>query len=105
MTDAHSSRDKSGRVSWTCDLRRADGLPLPHATLEGYAGCFGPSDVGRTQDLLVDPSGWVPPRAPDVDRAGTDEAIALIGSAAVLFAVLAIAAGRLNLRAAGRRAQ
>ncbi|MET8298545.1 hypothetical protein ABZW02_31535 [Streptomyces sp. NPDC005180] len=104
-TDAHSSRDKSGRVSWTCDLRRADGLPLPHATLEGYAGCFGLSDVARTQDLLVDPAGWVPPRAPDVDRAGVDEAIALIGSAAVLFAALAIAAGRLNLRAAGRRAQ
>lgn len=105
VTDAHSSRDKTGRVSWKCDLRRTDGLPLPHATLEGYAGCFGPSAIGRTQNLLVDPSGWVPPRAPDVDHAGLDEGIALIGSAAVLFAGLTIAAGRLNLRAAGRRVQ
>jgi hypothetical protein len=102
VTAAHSSKDKSGRVSWKCDLRRADGLPLPHAVLEGYAGCTGPSDVGQTQDLLVDPAGWVPPRAPHVDRVGLDEGIALLSAAAVLFAGLVIAAGRLNLRGADR---
>ncbi|RKS97235.1 hypothetical protein BX286_7052 [Streptomyces sp. 3211.6] len=105
VTAVHSSKDRTGRVSWKCDLRREDGLALPHAVLEGYAGCFGPFDVGRTQDLLVDPAGWVPPRAPHVDRAGLDEGIALLGAAAVLFAGLVIAAGRLNLRTAGRRAR
>ncbi|GAA0274835.1 hypothetical protein GCM10010302_10560 [Streptomyces polychromogenes] len=103
VTAAHRSKDKAGRVSWKCDLRRTDGLPLPHSALEGYEGCFGPSDVGRTQDVLVDPAGWVPPQAPHVDRVALDEAIVMIGAAAVLFAGLAITAGRLNLRAVGRR--
>ncbi|WP_344446278.1 hypothetical protein [Kitasatospora nipponensis] len=102
VTAAHSSKDRTGRVSWTCDLRRVDGRPLPHARLEGYAGCYGPSDIGRTQDLLVDPAGWVPPREPQVDRAGLEVGIALIGAAAVLFAGVAVAAGRLHLRAARR---
>ncbi|MFF2191406.1 hypothetical protein [Streptomyces sp. NPDC058157] len=105
VTAAHGSKDKAGSVSWKCDLRRADGLPLPHAALEGYEGCSGPSDVGRTQDALVDPAGWVPPQAPHVDRVALHEEIAMIGAAAVIFAGLAVTAGRLNLRAAGRPAR
>ncbi|MER5726801.1 hypothetical protein ABT084_00355 [Streptomyces sp. NPDC002138] len=102
VTTAHRARDRAGHISWSCDLRRADGVALPHAVLEGYAGCSGPADVGRTRDLLVDPAGWVPPRARDVDRVGLDEGIALLGAAAALFAGLAIAAGRLYLGAADR---
>ena len=102
VTAAHSAKDRTGRVSWTCELRRTDGLPLPHATLAGYAGCYGPSDVGQTRDLLVDPSGWVPPRSTDPDRVGLNEGIALLGAAAVLLAALVLAAGRLNLRASRR---
>ncbi|WP_441248192.1 hypothetical protein [Kitasatospora sp. McL0602] len=102
VTTAHSSKDKTGRVSWTCDLRRADGRPLPHPTLAGYAGCSGPYDVGRTEDMLVDPDGWIPPRSSRIDRAGLNEGLALLGAAGALFAGLAITAGRLHLRATGR---
>lgn len=102
VTAAHSSKDKAGRVSWKCDLRRTDGQPLPHAALEGYEGCFGPSEVGRTQDVMVDPAGWVPPQAPYVDRVALHTEIVMIGTAAVLFAALSVTAGELYLRDADR---
>jgi hypothetical protein len=35
VTSAHSGKDKTGKVSWTCDIRREDHQPLPHGTIGG----------------------------------------------------------------------
>ncbi|MFG2820903.1 hypothetical protein ACGFX4_15925 [Kitasatospora sp. NPDC048365] len=103
VTAAHSSKGKNDRVSWTCDLRRTDGLPLPHAFLDQTSGCYGRSDVGRTLDVLVDPAGWVPPGKPeDLDREGLKQGIPLLAVATALLAVVPVLARRTRPRAAGR---
>ncbi|RKT20063.1 hypothetical protein BX285_4543 [Streptomyces sp. 1114.5] len=96
VTAAHSSRDKSGRVSWTCDIRRADGQPLPHGQVGGF-GCSARAK-DTTETVLVDPAGWAPP-------APTDEDLSFRGSGVYVVAVLAALWGLLTLGAARRTLQ
>ncbi|RAG85852.1 hypothetical protein DN069_10140 [Streptacidiphilus pinicola] len=97
VTAAHSSKGKNGTLSWTCDIRRVDGKPLPHATL-GDSDCWGTSQVGTTETVLVDPDGWAPPVSTDVDYSGLDTGGYLVGVAAVLWALLVLSAARGTLR-------
>ncbi|MFJ9453824.1 hypothetical protein ACIRST_01985 [Kitasatospora sp. NPDC101447] len=104
VTGAHSSKDRSGRVSWTCDIRRADGQPLPHGQVGGF-GCSGRSDVGSTMNVLVDPEGWAPPAPLDDDLSILGGGVYVTAVLAVLWGLLTLAAARRTLRepAAARR--
>ncbi|MFD8785442.1 hypothetical protein [Kitasatospora sp. NPDC059599] len=97
VTGAHSSKDRSGRVSWVCDIRRADGQPLPHGTVGGF-GCSGRSDVGTTMNVLVDPQGWAPPAPLDDDLAFRGSGVWVSAAAAVLWSLLTLVAARRTLR-------
>ncbi|WP_280664543.1 MULTISPECIES: hypothetical protein [unclassified Kitasatospora] len=96
-TAAHSSKTKNGGLSWTCDIRRVDGLTLPHAKLSA-SDCSGQDQVGTTTTVLVDPDGWVPPTSADQDYSGLGYGVAGVGVAALLWALLSLRAGRLALR-------
>ncbi|MFD0277861.1 hypothetical protein ACFVHB_28685 [Kitasatospora sp. NPDC127111] len=99
ITSAHSSKDRSGRVSWSCGIRRADGQPLPHASYDG-SGCASRADVGTTLTVLVDPEGWAPPAAthPNTPFVGGVYAVAGVG---VLWVLLVLGAARRTLREHG----
>lgn len=99
VTAAHSVKGKNGDLIWTCDIRRQDGKPLPHATLTG-SDCSGTSQVGAAETVLVDPDGWAPPVSTDVDYSGLDIGGYLVGVAAALWGLLALLAARRRLRAA-----
>ncbi|WP_459648147.1 hypothetical protein [Kitasatospora sp. Ki12] len=94
ITDAHKAKDRSGRVSWTCDIRRTDGQPLPHGQVGGF-GCSGRSDIGDTMNVLVDPAGWAPP-------VSTEEDLDFLGTGVYVTAVLAALWGLLTLAATRR---
>ncbi|MDH6136840.1 hypothetical protein P3T37_006271 [Kitasatospora sp. MAA4] len=100
ITAMHSSKKKNGGLSWTCDIRRADGLPLPHAKLS-TSDCWDPDQVGTTTTVLVDRDGWVPPTSTDQDYTGLDYGVAAVGVTAALWALLSLGAGRRTLRLAG----
>ncbi|MFD4659762.1 hypothetical protein ACFWP2_29515 [Kitasatospora sp. NPDC058444] len=106
ITAAHSAKDRSGTVSWTCDIRRADGQPLPHARVGGY-GCSGTYDVGDTENVLVDPAGWAPPVPLDEDLGFRRTGVHVTAALAVLWGLLVLVAARRTLRepggAAGQR--
>ncbi|MEV7601901.1 hypothetical protein AB0O91_31505 [Kitasatospora sp. NPDC089797] len=98
VTSAHSGKDRMGKVSWTCGIRRADGGPLPHGTVGG-TGCSGGS-VGRTLTVLADPDGWAPPATLDEDLSFRAAGVYVAGAVAVLWAALTFGAARRTL---GRR--
>ncbi|WP_377266992.1 hypothetical protein [Peterkaempfera sp. SMS 1(5)a] len=103
VTAAHHGRPgKDGRVHWTCDIRRADGKPLAHAVLQD-ADCWGQSQVGTTETVIVDPDGWTGPVSTDQDYSGLGVGVGVVGAAAALWALLALAAARrtVRLRTAG----
>ncbi|WP_224276738.1 hypothetical protein [Streptomyces sp. LS1784] len=102
VTAAHSAKDRNGRVSWTCDIRRADGQPLPHARVGGF-GCSGTYAVGDTENILVDPAGWAPPVSPDEDLAFRRGGVYVTAALAVLWSLLTLVAARRTLREAGAR--
>ncbi|MEU9080594.1 hypothetical protein [Kitasatospora sp. NPDC048538] len=102
ITSAHSARDRSGTVHWTCGIRRTDGRPLPHASFDGL-GCDGASDVGSTTGVLVDPGGWVPPASTDLDLSFLSVGVYAVAALALLWALLVTAAARRTLRTAGSR--
>ncbi|MBV6697821.1 hypothetical protein [Kitasatospora aureofaciens] len=102
VTWAHAAKDRSGRVSWKCGIRRADGQPLPHAEFQG-SGCYGTSDVGRTTTVLVDPDGWVPPAGTDLDLAFLGLGVYAVATLSLLWALLALVAARRTLRESTRR--
>ncbi|MEU9044871.1 MULTISPECIES: hypothetical protein [unclassified Kitasatospora] len=97
VTGAHSAKDRSGKVSWTCDIRRADGQPLPHGQVGGF-GCSGRSDVGTTMNVLVDPEGWAPPASLDEDLSFRGGGLYVTAAAAVLWGLLTLGAARRTLR-------
>ncbi|WP_030231717.1 hypothetical protein [Streptomyces sp. NRRL S-350] len=97
VTGAHSAKDRSGRVSWTCDLRRADGQPLPHPQVGGF-GCSGTYDVGQTMNVLVDPAGWAPPASLDDDLSFRGSGVYATAVLAVLWGLLTLGAARRTLR-------
>ncbi|MEU4120107.1 hypothetical protein AB0F71_37100 [Kitasatospora sp. NPDC028055] len=99
ITSAHSGKDKTGRISWTCGIRREDGHPLPHGTIGGF-GCSG-SSVGSTTTVLADPDGWAPPANRDDDLSFRGAEIWVSGVAAVLWAALTFGTARRVLRGRG----
>ncbi|MFD8703392.1 hypothetical protein ACFV1W_12295 [Kitasatospora sp. NPDC059648] len=101
ITSAHSGKDRMGKVSWTCGIRREDGHPLPHGTIGG-TGCSGGS-VGRTTTVLADPDGWAPPATLDDDLSFRSAGVYVTGAVAVLWAALTFGAARRSLRGRGRR--
>ncbi|MFE6056013.1 hypothetical protein ACFQ6N_35155 [Kitasatospora sp. NPDC056446] len=96
VTAAHSSKDKNGRVGWTCDIRRADGQPLPHGRVGGF-GCAD-STPGSTMNVLADPAGWAPPATPDDDISFRRGGVWVTAVLAVLWGLLTLAAARRTLR-------
>ncbi|MEU6239448.1 hypothetical protein, partial [Kitasatospora sp. NPDC047058] len=101
ITSAHREKDRSGRVSWTCGIRRADGGPLPHGSYDG-PGCSSSASTGTTITVLVDPEGWAPPAATRGGRpfVGGVYVVAGIG---LLWALLVLGAARRTLREHGGR--
>lgn len=94
VTAAHSTKGEGGSPAWTCDIRRVDGQPLPHATLPAV-DCGGQSQVGTTETVIVDPAGWVAPVTVDGwDRAAPGFGVGLIAITAVFWAAIAIGAAR-----------
>ncbi|MFI6849475.1 hypothetical protein OG535_39360 [Kitasatospora sp. NBC_00085] len=100
ITSAHHQKDRSGRVSWACGIRRADGRPLPHASYDG-SGCSASADVGTTVTVLVDPEGWAPPAATDEDLPFVGGVYVVAGVGA-LWVLLVLGAARRTLRDHGR---
>ncbi|MFJ4184098.1 hypothetical protein [Kitasatospora sp. NPDC089509] len=98
VTSAHSGKDKTGKVSWTCGVRNEDGSPLPHGTIGGI-GCSGTA-VGRTMTVLADPDGWAPPATHDEDLSFRGAGAYVAVAVAVLWAALTFGAARRTL---GRR--
>ncbi|MFE9422749.1 hypothetical protein ACFYNO_07290 [Kitasatospora sp. NPDC006697] len=101
ITSVTKYRGKHG-PEYTCHLERVDGKPLAHAEL-GSDSCYGPLDVGRTEDVLVDPHGWTAPQLVDTDYGGVDVAAALLPVAVLLFELLIWLARRSGLRRTGGR--
>ncbi|MEV7940442.1 hypothetical protein AB0O82_30470 [Kitasatospora sp. NPDC088264] len=97
VTEAHSSKDRSGRTSWSCAIRRADGKPLPHPEFQG-SGCSGSSSAGTTTTVLVDPDGWAPPAGTDLDLAFLHGGVYALGGLSLLWVLLVTAAARRSLR-------
>ncbi|MFE4976836.1 hypothetical protein ACFRAR_32630 [Kitasatospora sp. NPDC056651] len=102
ITAAHRAKSRNGSVNWSCDIRRVDGRPLPHARFAG-SGCSGRDSVGRTTDVLVDPAGWAPPASPYEDLAFLRAGLRLSGALPVLWGLIAYAAARRTLRESGAR--
>ncbi|MFC8719260.1 hypothetical protein [Kitasatospora sp. NPDC057198] len=67
VTGAHRTDGLFSGPSWVCDVRRTDGRPLTHPV----APHCGPSDLGITLTLLVDPAGWLPPAS--AERSNWDD--------------------------------
>ncbi|MFI9363019.1 hypothetical protein ACIG5E_18490 [Kitasatospora sp. NPDC053057] len=101
ITSAHSGKDKTGKVSWTCGIRSEDGHPLPHGTIGGI-GCSG-SSVGRSTTVLADPDGWAPPATLDENLSFRSAGVYVTGAVAVLWAALTFGAARRSLRGRGGR--
>ncbi|MGW2371048.1 hypothetical protein [Kitasatospora sp. NPDC001683] len=101
VTSAHSGKDKTGKVSWTCGIRREDGRPLPHGTIGGI-GCSGTS-IGTTTTVLADPAGWAPPATLDDDLSFDGAGVYVTGALAVLWAALTFGAARRSPRGRSRR--
>ncbi|GAA2753477.1 hypothetical protein [Kitasatospora cinereorecta] len=82
VTAARPPTGLIGDRYWTCDIRRTDGRPLPHAVLTD-GDCLGQDQVGSTESVLVDPAGWVAPTSADPGNWGYDgEGLGLIITAA-----------------------
>ncbi|GLW68484.1 hypothetical protein Kpho02_07830 [Kitasatospora phosalacinea] len=67
VTGAHRTDGLFSAPSWACDVRRTDGRPLAHPVVPRC----GPSDLGTTVTLLVDPDGWLPPAS--AERSNWDD--------------------------------
>lgn len=93
VTAAHRETDRSGRVSWSCDIRREDGLALPHARYSGD-GCSSERSVGQSGHVLVDPEGWVPPVGTGEDTSFKGAVLWVVPGLAVLWAGLLLGAAR-----------
>ncbi|WP_269857589.1 hypothetical protein [Streptomyces sp. RPT161] len=57
VSAVHVVHGKHGDT-WTCDVRRLDGVPLAHRQMADDYACAGPSAVGQQLSILVDPYGW-----------------------------------------------
>ncbi|MEV5283093.1 hypothetical protein [Streptomyces sp. NPDC051994] len=82
---------------YTCLLERVDGKPLKHAEL-GNDSCDGPMEVGRTEDVLIDPHGWTAPELTETDYSGIDIAAWALPVVLGLFELLVWLSRRVGLR-------
>ncbi|MFC1403260.1 MULTISPECIES: hypothetical protein [Streptacidiphilus] len=82
---------------YTCLLERVDGKPLKHAEL-GNDSCDGPTQVGQTENVLVDPHGWTAPELTDTDNSGVDIAAWALPGVLALFELLVWLSRRVGLR-------
>jgi hypothetical protein len=96
VTSVKTYQGKHG-PEYTCLLERVDGKPLKHAEL-GNDSCAGPTEVGQTEDVLVDPHGWTAPQPADTDYSGVDIAAWALPVVLVLFELLVWLSRRVGLR-------
>ncbi|MEU6279204.1 hypothetical protein [Streptomyces sp. NPDC047028] len=96
VTSVKTFQGKDG-PQYTCLLERVDGKPLQHAEL-GDGFCDGPTEVGQTEDVLVDPHGWTAPEPADTDYSGIDVAAWAVPVVLVLFELLVWLSRRVGLR-------
>lgn len=102
VTAVHTGHGRQG-TSYSCDIRRADGGPLPHGVLHG-SFCSGRSELGSTENVVVDPAGWVPPLRPEeVQQMGWTASTLAAGLVAV-FALSVGLSGWRGLRATRKAA-
>ncbi|MCX5384720.1 hypothetical protein [Streptomyces sp. NBC_00083] len=59
ITSVHTTEGKTGPIHH-CRLKRTDDKPMDHADIVGL-GCNRARVAGTTENLLVDPSGWLAP--------------------------------------------
>lgn len=86
VVSVQTSHGKHGLV-YTCKIQRVDGKPLPHAEL-GSDSCYGPSQVGATEEVLVDPAGWFAPEPGDMDNQGAGIGLAAAAALLALYELL-----------------
>ncbi|MDH6118498.1 hypothetical protein ABH930_001498 [Kitasatospora sp. GAS204A] len=98
ITSVYHTRGKTGPI-YHCKLKRTDGKPLAHAEIIGM-GCNGTQDAGTTEDLLVDPSGWLDPQPVDTDFSSLPVGIASVGVAIGLWELTVWQTRRVGLREA-----
>jgi hypothetical protein len=96
VTSVKTFQGKDG-PQYTCVLERVDGKALRHAEL-GDGFCDGPTEVGQTEDVLVDPHGWTAPEPADTDYSGIDVAAWAVPVVLVLFELLVWLSRRVGLR-------
>ncbi|MFE9452931.1 hypothetical protein [Streptomyces sp. NPDC006739] len=98
ITSVYTTRGKTGPV-YHCRLKRTDGRPMAHADIVGM-GCDGTRDAGTTEDLLVDPSGWLAPQPADADFGSLPAGVVGVGVAIGLWELTVRRTRRIGLREA-----
>ncbi|PYC78388.1 hypothetical protein C7C46_16260 [Streptomyces tateyamensis] len=94
----HRSKGKHG-PTYSCDLRRDDGVPLAHPAL-GTNDCYGSNDLGSHKEVMVDPGGWAGLDPADTDYSGLDLGIGALAGATVGYELFVWLAARRGQRRA-----
>ncbi|MFE9422748.1 hypothetical protein ACFYNO_07285 [Kitasatospora sp. NPDC006697] len=87
---------RNGNPTFTCVLERVDGVPLAHS---GTDDCTGTDEVGRTEQVLIDPAGWVAPQSAGDDLGDGAPAMVAALTALLLAELLVWLAHRLAVQA------
>ncbi|NUP42780.1 MAG: hypothetical protein HOY76_38600 [Streptomyces sp.] len=98
ITSVYTTEGKTGPI-YHCRLKRTDGRPMAHADIVGM-GCNGTEDAGTTEDLLVDPSGWLAPQPVDADFSPLPVGVMGVGVAIGLWELTVWQTRRIGLREA-----
>ena len=98
ITSVYTTEGKTGPI-YHCRLKRTDGRPMAHADIVDM-GCNGTEDAGTTEDLLVDPSGWLAPQPADADFSSLSVGVVGVGVAIGLWELTVWQTRRIGLREA-----
>ncbi|NUP43854.1 MAG: hypothetical protein HOY76_44230 [Streptomyces sp.] len=98
ITSVYTTEGKTGPI-YHCRLKRTDGRAMAHADIVGM-GCNGTEDAGTTEDLLVDPRGWLAPQPADADFSGLPVGVVGVGTAIGLWELTVWRTRRNGLREA-----
>ncbi|MEV5944797.1 hypothetical protein [Streptomyces sp. NPDC051994] len=98
ITSVRTTEGKTGPI-YHCRLKRTDGKPMDHADIVGL-GCDGTEDAGTTENLLVDPSGWLAPQSADADFSSLPVGAGGVGVAIGLWELTVWQTRRIGLREA-----
>ncbi|MFF4803720.1 hypothetical protein ACFY1U_35955 [Streptomyces sp. NPDC001351] len=98
ITSVYTTEGKTGPI-YHCRLKRTDDRPMAHADIVGM-GCNGTEDAGTTEDLLVDPSGWLAPQPADADFSSLPVGVVGVGVAIGLWELTVWQTRRIGLREA-----